>query len=137
MRNVYQDVNAVLEDFWQHRERSLATSGPGAQARSGTHMSSAQKFVASLFRKAGLKPEEIHLDDPCLPGYFRRAKQWDIVAKHEDLLVGAVELKSQIGSLGNNSNNRIEEAIGSAFDLQMLQQRTGRFGAIQPGKPMS
>ena len=32
-------------------------------------------------------------------------------------LIAAVELKSQVGSYGNNLNNRTEEAIGSAVDL--------------------
>ena len=32
-------------------------------------------------------------------------------------LIAAIELKSQVGSYGNNFNNRTEEAIGSAVDL--------------------
>ena len=32
-------------------------------------------------------------------------------------LIAAVELKSQIGSYGNNFNNRTEEALGDAVDL--------------------
>lgn len=32
-------------------------------------------------------------------------------------LLAAIELKSQVGSYGNNFNNRTEEAIGSAVDL--------------------
>jgi len=32
-------------------------------------------------------------------------------------LVAAVEVKSQVGSLGNNFNNRVEEALGNATDF--------------------
>ena len=36
---------------------------------------------------------------------------------NEGRLVAAIELKSQVGSFGNNFNNRTEEAIGTAHDL--------------------
>ena len=32
-------------------------------------------------------------------------------------LVAAVEVKSQVGSFGNNFNNRVEEALGNATDF--------------------
>ena len=35
----------------------------------------------------------------------------------KDVLIGVVEFKSQVGSLGNNFNNRCEEALGSATDF--------------------
>jgi hypothetical protein len=43
-------------------------------------------------------------------------------------LVAALEFKSQIGSFGNNYNNRTEEAIGSATDIWAAY----REGAFQP-----
>jgi hypothetical protein len=36
---------------------------------------------------------------------------------HGSDLLAAVEFKSQVGSFGNNFNNRTEEAVGSAHDL--------------------
>jgi len=43
-------------------------------------------------------------------------------------LVAAIELKSQVGpSFGNNFNNRVEEAIGTAHDL-WTAYREGAFG---------
>jgi hypothetical protein len=45
-------------------------------------------------------------------------------------LVGVVELKSQASSPGNNANNRIEEAIGSAVDAKAVQELTGAFGNL-------
>jgi hypothetical protein len=52
-----------------------------------------------------------------LPGYFRATKDWDLVAAVDGTLFAVVELKSQVGSFGNNFNNRTEEAIGNATDL--------------------
>jgi len=50
-------------------------------------------------------------------GRFRSSKNWDflVITPRKKLLV-AIELKSQVGSYGNNFNNRAEEAIGSAVD---------------------
>jgi hypothetical protein len=45
-------------------------------------------------------------------------------------LVGVVELKSQETSPGNNANNRIEEAIGSAHDAHAVQEISGAFGSL-------
>ncbi|MBN1580005.1 MAG: PaeR7I family type II restriction endonuclease [Anaerolineae bacterium] len=53
-----------------------------------------------------------------LPGYFRPTKEWDLLVIQDDLLIAALEAKSQAGpSFGNNFNNRTEEAMGSALDL--------------------
>lgn len=54
-----------------------------------------------------------------LPGYYRPQKQWDVVIAHGKTLVAAFELKALGGpSFGNNYNNRVEEALGSAVDLR-------------------
>ena len=62
-----------------------------------------------------------------LPGFFRPTKQWDLVVINDGRLVAALEFKSQVGSFGNNFNNRTEEAIGTAHDLWMAY-RKGAFG---------
>jgi hypothetical protein len=46
-------------------------------------------------------------------------------------LVAALELKSQVGSLGNNFNNRTEEALGTACDF-WTAYREGAFGGQSP-----
>jgi len=43
-----------------------------------------------------------------LPGFFRPTKLWDLLVLHEGRLVAALEFKSQVGSFGNNFNNRDE-----------------------------
>ena len=67
-----------------------------------------------------------------LPGYFRSTKEWDVVITHGEILVAAIELKSHVGpSFGNNYNNRVEEAIGSAVDIRMSYTR-GQLGTQLP-----
>lgn len=62
-----------------------------------------------------------------LPGFFLPAKQWDMLVLRENRLIAVLELKSQVGSFGNNFNNRTEEAIGTAQDL-WTAFREGSFG---------
>jgi len=52
-----------------------------------------------------------------LPGFYRPCKEWDLVVLAGDTLVAVVEVKSQVGSFGNNFNNRVEEALGNATDF--------------------
>ena len=46
-------------------------------------------------------------------------------------LVAAIECKSQVGSFGNNFNNRTEEAIGNAVDLWRAYE-AGLLGTVRP-----
>lgn len=66
-----------------------------------------------------------------LPGYYRSEKKWDLVAVANHQLVMTIEFKSQVGSVGKNINNRIEEALGSPTDLWTAYQE-GRFGTGPP-----
>jgi len=92
-------------------------------------MQSLAKFVRQMFIDAGLAEVDVTIDT-VVPGYYRRSKNWDVVALHKGHLVGAVELKSQAQSPGNNANNRIEEAIGSSVDAKTVQELTERFGKL-------
>jgi len=62
-----------------------------------------------------------------LPGFFRPIKNWDLVILNEGRLVAVLEFKSQVGSIGNNANNRAEEVIGLGTDLWKAF-RDGAFG---------
>ena len=63
-----------------------------------------------------------------LPGWYRAEKQWDLLLVAERELLAGIEFKSQVGSFGNNFNNRTEEAIGSATDIWAAY----REGAFKP-----
>ena len=127
-------IDLVLS-FWAARGASSARlaqagrSDTGAQARDARHMESIATFVRQMFLDAGMAESDVTLDT-VIPGYYRRSKNWDVVAVYKGHLVGVVELKSQESSPSNNANNRIEEAIGSAVDAHAVQEITGAFGTL-------
>ena len=84
-----------------------------------------QMLVDSML-EAGVDESSIFLRPTQLPGFFRPTKEWDLLVVRNNNLLAAVELKSQVGSLGNNFNNRVEEALGSSLDL-WTAYREGQF----------
>ena len=88
-----------------------------------------ESLVADILVDAGLNRGDIRTRTSLeLPGYFRSTKKWDLLAMAGGQLVLAMEFKSQAGkSIGNNVNNRTEEALGSAKDI-WTAYREGRFG---------
>lgn len=87
-------------------------------------------LLASHLRLSDIPDESIKLDTRLdIPGYYRPTKSWDLLVVHEERLLAAIEVKSQTGpSFGNNFNNRVEEAIGSAQDIHTAF-RERAFGA--------
>jgi hypothetical protein len=68
-----------------------------------------------------------------LPGFFRPTKEWDLLVVREQTLIAAIEAKSQGGpSFGNNLNNRIEEAMGSALDFWTAFRERAYLQSPQP-----
>lgn len=130
-----RDVEPLLVNWWSAKNEAIdrlaadGKSDTGAQARNAKHMQSIAMFVRQMFIDAGLPEADVTVDS-IVPGYYRRSKNWDVVAMHKGHLIGVVELKSQASSPGNNANNRIEEAIGSAVDAKAVQELTGAFGNL-------
>lgn len=93
--------------------------GARAAVTGGKQMSGFESLLSSLLAANGIPTDAINLGAKLeLPGYFRATKQWDLVIVHRKRLLAVVELKSQVGpSFGNNFNNRVEEAVGSAADI--------------------
>jgi hypothetical protein len=76
------------------------------------------QLVADLLGECGLPDATIYRKKNLeLPGFFRATKEWDILVIVDGNLLASMEFKSQVGSFGNNYNNRTEEAIGNAADL--------------------
>lgn len=97
----------------------------------GKQMDGFIELLKEVAQDAGVPTECIIADKNYLPGFFRSSKEWDLlVITPSRKLVAAIELKSQVGSYGNNFNNRTEEAIGSAVDF-WTTFREGQF----PGQP--
>lgn len=66
------------------------------------------------------------------PDFFRPTKEWDLLVIREKKLLAAIEAKSQVGSFGNNFNNRTEEAMGSALDLWTAYREHAYLASPQP-----
>lgn len=122
-----QQARAAVRAFWGSREAARrkqvesgkADQGERAGVTGGKNMDGFLTLVLDIVRANGLAHAQIHQRRAVLtlPGYFRPTKLWDLVVIHHGELIAAIELKSQVGSFGNNFNNRAEEAIGTAHDF--------------------
>ena len=137
-RRLKSGVAKAVRHFWETRsgqatkQRDAGRSDRGSRGAvtGGKQMDGFVLLVRDIIRDAGLSDESIHVSKSLeLPGYFRPEKKWDLVVVDGDVLVAAIEFKSQIGpSFGNNFNNRSEESIGSAQDI-WTAYREGAFPA--------
>ena len=86
-------------------------------------------LVRDFLCKSGLPKTHVYCEKRLeLPGWYRPEKRWDLLVVADGQLLAGIEFKSQVGSFGNNYNNRTEEAIGSACDVWAAY----REGAFKP-----
>ncbi len=86
-------------------------------------------LVRELLCENGLPKAHVYCEKCVeLPGWYRPEKKWDLLVVSDGKLIAGIEFKSQVGSFGNNYNNRTEEAIGSASDIWAAY----REGAFKP-----
>ena len=130
----------AIQVFWEGREAQSAKqrvkgtpdTGSRGAVTGGKHLLALADAIAELFNNDKRLPLEVKSNGRIrLPGYYRPTKDWDIVVTYQGILVAAIELKSQVGSFGNNFNNRTEEAIGNAVDL-LRAYDAGLIGSIRP-----
>ena len=134
------EVAKAVKYFWRTRlkqdQKQGSTSGvKDAGNRSavtgGAQLNGFIKLITAILKDAGLPRHTIFTKETVLPGYFRPTKAWDLVAVVDGNLLASIEFKSHIGpSFGNNFNNRVEEALGSATDVLTAY----REGAFKPSK---
>lgn len=135
-----QRLRRAIKFFWQQRgsqsrkqggEEGEKDRGGRSAVTGGKHLDGFLRMVAALLEAAGLQRATIYWNRRTeLPGWFRAEKQWDLLVVVERKLVAIVELKSQVGSFGNNFNNRTEEALGNAMDLWAAYEE----GAFKPSE---
>lgn len=130
------EVRQANRIFWNTKARQLRHSGDSSNRGAvvgGKQLDGFLDLLCLAAKDAGVPPECIVTKDNHLPGYFRSSKNWDLlIISPSGKLLAAIELKSQVGSYGNNFNNRTEEAIGSAVDL-WTAFREGQFpGQLAP-----
>lgn len=115
-------IAKAVKLFWsvrnsQHEASADQDTNRGAVV-GGKQMDGFIELLRKVALDAGVPSCCIYTQNNYLPGYFRSSKDWDfLIVSPRNKLIATIELKSQIGSYGNNFNNRTEEAIGSAVDL--------------------
>jgi hypothetical protein len=135
--DIDQRLQKSVQSYWDARRKNKEKqvqsgkidAGTRGEVTGGTQMGALEVLVADILCGAGLNKVDIRTRTALeLPGYFRATKKWDLIVVADRQLVLAMEFKSQAGkSIGNNVNNRSEEAVGSAKDI-WTAFREGRFG---------
>ena len=68
--------------------------------------------VRDVLCESGLPKAHVYCEKYVeLPGWYRPEKKWDLLIVSDGQLLAGIEFKSQVGSFGNNYNNRTEEAM--------------------------
>lgn len=117
-----EDLNKSIKIFWESRTTNNTSSQEGKRGAviSGKNLDGFAKIIERIAVYCGLSESSVVVsgrNSMTVPGYFRPTKMWDAIIFHKGHLLAAFELKSQVGSFGNNFNNRSEESIGSATDF--------------------
>lgn len=131
-------LQAAIKQFWGTRQTQAQKQGAGKGAKDagaraavtgGAQMNGFVALVRELLQESGLPKPDVYCEKYIeIPGWYRPEKKWDLLIVTDGKLIAAIEFKSQVGSFGNNYNNRTEEAIGSATDLWAAY----REGAFKP-----
>ncbi len=128
MLDVEQRVGEAIKLFWLTRDMQSESQGEKsgtkdaglrAAVTGGKHLDGFTDICRRLFAEGGVPDAHIYWNKKRdVPGYYRAEKDWDLVVVADGHLLAVVEFKAQVGpSFGNNTNNRVEEAIGNATDL--------------------
>ncbi|WP_286998921.1 MULTISPECIES: PaeR7I family type II restriction endonuclease [Comamonas] len=138
LANYKDQARDAVKAFWGNREAAQRKqtetgnidAGNRGAVTAGKNLDGFVALIQSLVKANGLAHAQIYVNKGLvvLPGYFRPTKQWDLLVLNGKRLVAALEFKSQVGSFGNNYNNRTEEAIGTAHCL-WTAYRDGALGA--------
>ncbi|MFQ5569971.1 MAG: PaeR7I family type II restriction endonuclease [Rhodothermales bacterium] len=125
----------AVKYHWEVRKGEHLEEGkrPQYAIRAGKHLDGIVDLLETIAKQNGPDDLEVHRQRAyvSLPGFYRATKEWDLVITHQGQLIAAVEIKSQVGSVGNNFNNRCEELLGSAVDL-LDALKEGAFGKNAP-----
>lgn len=106
-----KNISSAVNSFWATKEKQ-------GNVLAGKQLDAFLELLTHVAVDAGVPEECVYLKNNHIPGYYRATKDWDLlVISPKGNLVAAIELKSQVGSYGNNLNNRTEESLGSSEDF--------------------
>jgi hypothetical protein len=140
LKDLEKRLRQAIIHFWTQRGAQLQSQGGKRRDKDlgdrgavtgGKHLDGFRELVGVLLEEAGLQRATIYWRNKTeLPGWFRAEKNWDLLVVADGKLVAIVEFKSQVGSFGNNFNNRTEESLGNATDLWAAYKE----GAFHPSE---
>lgn len=120
-------LSEAIQHFWKTRQRQSDHQGTRTGTRDagsrtavtgGKQLDGFVELLGDFLADAGLDRACIYTSRRVeLPGWYRAEKKWDLLIVRDGGLIAAMEFKSQVGSFGNNFNNRTEEALGNATDI--------------------
>jgi len=119
-------LRKAIKHFWTTRdsqaikqaEAGRADAGARSAVTGGAQMNGFVHLIRDLLVEGGIPEASVYCRRSVeLPGWFRPEKCRDLLVVVSGCLLAAIEFKSQVGSFGNNYNNRTEEALGSATDI--------------------
>lgn len=124
----WQDrLSEAIRYFWKTRQQQSDKQGSKTGTRDagsrtavtgGKQLDGFVELLRDFLGESGLDRACIYTSKKVeLPGWYRAEKKWDLLIVRECKLIAAMEFKSQVGSFGNNFNNRTEEALGNAADI--------------------
>lgn len=131
---------AAVSQYWKvlareaNKKKKSQGAGDGRRGVvvSGKQMDGFCELLRWFLTANGMPDASIHTKKKMeIPGFYRATKKWDLLVIHQQNLVACCEFKSQVGSIGNNLNNRAEEALGIAEDVTTAV-REEAFGRGRP-----
>ena len=135
---IEKKLRRAIRHFWSTRDSQAKKQGSKSGSRdagartavTGGHQMDGFVNLVREYLCANVLPRtQVYCNRAVeLPGLYRPEKQWDLLVVAGGELLAGIEFKSQVGSFGNNFNNRTEEAIGSATDIWAAY----REGAFKP-----
>jgi len=141
MKNdLHAKVVSAVAHFWRTLEAQMSRQGKSGRRDAGARgaVTGGQQLngfitlLREMLVESGLPDAAIHERQAVLPGYFRPTKEWDLLIVADSNLIATLEFKSQVGSFGNNFNNRTEKALGSATDLWTAHREGAFQNSIRP-----
>lgn len=124
-------IERAIQHFWETRETQMKgqkkpDQGTRGSVTGGKQLNGFIDLLVQVSKDLGVPGACIFTKGNILPGFFRPTKDWDfMIITPNKQLIAVIEFKSQVGSFGNNFNNRTEEALGSVVDLWTAFRENG------------
>jgi restriction endonuclease XhoI-like protein len=141
MKDLDKRLAGAVTRFWSTRDRQSEEQGSETGDRDrggrsavtgGAQMDGFVELVRDLLIESGIPDATVFRESKLeLPGFFRPTKKWDLLVVVDNHLLAAMEFKSLVGSFGNNTNNRTEEALGNATDIRTAYREGAFAGSPQ------